>query len=59
MRYADLDPIHLDQEGLRANWILEQYAFMKPVDGTARMTTTKNSNRDSFDVIFMIFRKNL
>ena len=21
---------------LRANWILEQYAFMKPVDGMAR-----------------------
>jgi hypothetical protein len=41
MRYADLDPILLDlaREGLRANWILEQYAFMKPVDGMARMTT--------------------
>ena len=23
-------------ENLRANWILEQYAFMKPVDGRAR-----------------------
>ena len=23
-------------ENLRANWILEQYAFMKPVDGMAR-----------------------
>ena len=23
-------------ENLRANWILEQYAFMKPVDGMTR-----------------------
>jgi hypothetical protein len=32
---------------------------MKATDGMARMTTTKNSNQDSFGALFMIFRKNL
>ena len=55
MRYADLDPILLDlaREGPRANWILEQYDFTKAYRWLARMTTTKNSYRDSFDVLFI------
>jgi hypothetical protein len=43
----EMSPYDARPGGFRTNWILEQYAFMKPVDGMARMTAQKNSNHDS------------
>ena len=44
-KYAD-NVLAIDPDNVRANWMLAQFNFIQPVEGTTKLTDEKNLNRE-------------